>query len=121
MLNELHDEQKSDETVRNISLTFDVETRSSSENEIVHRKYTFSYAKEWDQWTFHEFEEKKTPDTTRMTDRSWSTSRHIFWQDFSETPSIDVPKEVADQLAEAIGADSVTIQTPHGSSVEYNA
>jgi len=115
MLSELEDLQQSDENVWGISMSFDVETRSEDDNEIVHKVYTFSYAKEWDKWTFQEYREKRTPDTAKMSDRNWRKSRHILWSDVNETPTIDVPPEVSRKLAEATGSESVTIQVPAGS------
>lgn len=115
MLNELSGLQSSDETVWHIDMCFSIETRCESNGELIHKEYKFSYAREWDKWTFQEYREERTPDTTRMTDRNWSQSRHIMWNDVNETPTIDVPPEVADALAEATGAESVTIQVPVGS------
>lgn len=112
MLTELESMQESDESVRSIDLTFDIESRVTDGDEIVHKTYTFSYATEWDKWTFSEYEEKRTVDTTHLTDRDWRRSRHIRWDDFAETPSITVPTEISQALKEATGADDVTIQTP---------
>lgn len=96
-------------------MSFDVETRSEEDGELVHKEYTFSYAREWDKWTFHEYREKRTDDTGRIGDRNWRESRHILWQDTSEAHTIDVPPEVSKALAKATGAESVTIQVPAGS------
>jgi len=115
MLSELSDLQESDESVWGIGMSFDVETRSTDGNEIVHKEYTFSYASEWDKWTFVEYREKRTQDTTRIGDRNWRESRHLMWQDVNETHTIDVPPEVSEALADATGSDSVTIQVPRGS------
>lgn len=114
MLNELSDLQESDESVWHVNLCFSIETRSEADGELVHKEYKFSYAKEWDKWTFQEYHEERTADTRRMTDRNWTRSRHIVWSDVHETRTIDVPPEVADKLAEATGKD-VTIQVPRGS------
>jgi hypothetical protein len=115
MLSDLADLQESDETVSRISMSFDIETRCEESGELVEKVYTFSHAKEWDKWTFQEYEEKRTPDTTRMADRNWRKSRHILWSDVNETQTIDVPPEVSRKLAEATGSESVTIQVPAGS------
>ena len=114
MLSELGGMQESNENVWRISMSFDIETRSEDGDEIVHRTYTFSYAKEWEKWTFQEFKEKRTEDTTRMSDRNWSQSRHIMWQEVNETPTVEVPPEVADELQQATGAESIVIQVPSG-------
>jgi hypothetical protein len=114
MLNELSGLQSSDESIWHVNMSFEIETRCEESGELVHKTYTFSYAKEWDKWTFQEYHEERTPDTTRITDRNWTRSRHILWSDVSETPTIDVPPEVADALAKATGAESVTIQVPVG-------
>lgn len=121
MLSELEDLQESDESVWCTRMSFDIETRSEDGDELVHKTYTFSYAKEWDKWTFQEYHEKRTPDTSRMSDRNWRKSRHIMWNDVNETPTIDVPPEVSKQLAMATGSESVTIQVPAGSinDLEY--
>ena len=112
MLSELGNLQSSDESVYTTGMTIDIETRSEANDELVHREYKFAYAKEWDKWTFVEYIEKRTPDTEQIGDRNWRDAEHIFWQDVSETRRIDVPPEVADSLAEATGANSVTIQVP---------
>lgn len=112
MLSELGNLQSSDESVYTTGMTIDIETRSEDGDELVHSEYKFAYAKEWDKWTFVEYIEKRTPDTEQIGDRNWRDAEHIFWQDVSETRRIDVPPEVADSLAEATGADSVTIQVP---------
>jgi len=114
MLNELSGLQSSGESVMHITMSFEIETRSEESGELVEKEYKFSYAKEWDKWTFQEYTELRTPDTTRISDRNWTRSRHILWHDVNETPTIDVPPEVADALAEATGANSVTIQVPVG-------
>lgn len=116
MLNELHDrQQESDESVWGTSISVSVETRTQDGSELVHKTYTFSYAKEWDKWTFQEYEEKRTPASDRVTNRNWRQSRHIMWSDVNDTPTIDVPPEVAEKVAEATGADEVVLQVPVGS------
>ena len=115
MLSDLQGLQESDENVWTTAMSVEIETRSEDGDELVHKEYTFSYAKEWDKWTFQEYREKRTPDTTKMTDRNWRKARHIMWNDVNETPTIDVPPEVAQSLAEATGAESITIQVPAGS------
>ena len=112
MLSELGDLQSSDESVYTTGMTIDIETRSSDDDELVHKSYKFSYAPEWDKWTFVEYIEKRTPDTEDIGERNWRDAEHIFWQDVTETRRIDVPPEVSDALAEATGANSVTIQVP---------
>jgi hypothetical protein len=104
--------QDTDESVQRVDLTFDIKSRASEGDELVNKTYTFSYARQWDKWTFTEYSEERTPDTPAITDRKWRKSRHIRWDDFSETPTIDVPAEVSEALEEATGADDVTIQTP---------
>ncbi len=115
MLSELSELQESNEDVWGISMSFDVETRSKESGEIIQKEYKFSYASEWDKWTFVEYREKRTDDTTRIGDRNWRESRHLVWQDVNETHTIDVPSEVSKALADATGSESVTIQVPRGS------
>lgn len=112
MLTELEDLQHSDETVYGIDLTFDVETRSDDGDELVERHYTFSYAKEFDKWTFTEFKEKRASNSDKAHERNWRRSRHIMWYEANETPTIDVPPEVSNALEEATGAEAVTLQEP---------
>jgi len=114
MLDDLQNLQSSEENVWHVNLTFDVETRSKEDDEIVHKEFTFSYSEYSDEWAFHEYVEKRTPDTTRTSNRNWRKARHILWSD-SEVPTIDIPPEVSKSLAEATGADSVTIRAPEGS------
>lgn len=117
MLKELTDLQDSDESVREAKLSITIETRVSNDqnNEIVEKEYTFAHAPEWDMWNFHEYRERRTPDTIDVSEREWRTAQHIFWQDVNETRKIDVPPEVAKKLAAATGSDTVTIQVPYGS------
>lgn len=115
MLNDLQDLQETDENLWRMNLSFDIETHSEDGNELVHKTYTFSYAREWDLWTFKEYHEERTPDTKSVTERNWTRSRHVIWQDIEETRTIDVPTEVTDALEEATGSESVTIQVPRGS------
>lgn len=114
MLTELEELQESKENVWETNIRIEVETRIDDENEIVQKSYTFCYSPEWDKWSFTEYIEKRTPDTTRMGDRNWRKAQHIFWND-AESATIDVPPEVSKSLAEATGAESVTIQVPHNS------
>lgn len=114
MLSELEELQQSDESVWSQSMTIEIETRSKSDNELIHKEYTFSYADQFDKWMFSEYVEKRTRDTPSVTERNWRKSRHLFWQD-GEAASIDVPPEVSQSLADATGSESVTIQTPAGS------
>lgn len=118
MLSDLSEIQESDEEVWHIKLSFDIETRSTEGDEIVHKTYTFAHAKEWDSWHFHEYHEERSPNTDAITDRDWTRSRHILWQDINESQTIDVPPEVARALQEATGADEIVIQAPAGSITE---
>lgn len=112
MLNELNELQESDERVWGTpALSFEFETRSEDGNELIHRTYTFSYAKEWDKWTFSEFEEERTENTSRITARNWRRTRHIYWSD-TEAPTVDVPPEVTSELKEVLGHDNVVLQAP---------
>lgn len=119
MLNELDGLQKSDESVSAISVSFDVETRSKQSGEVVHGEYSFSYVPECDKWTFTEYTEKRASDSESVRDRDWKQSRHIMWHD-RETPTIEVPPEVANKLQEATGADSIVMQIPTGGAEAGN-
>lgn len=112
MLNDLNDLQESDENVWHINLCFEVETRSEESGELIQRKYTFNYAKEWDKWTFGHFHEERTPDGGRVSDRDWTLTRDVHWNDVGELDTIDVPPEVAESLAEATGAEEIVLQVP---------
>jgi len=114
MLNELSGLQSSGERVWHTNFSVEVETRSKENGECVNKEYKFRYAKEWDKWAFQEYTEKRTDDTSKISDRNWRRSRHIVWTDLNEARTIDVPPEVAEKLAEAIGAESITIQVPVG-------
>lgn len=115
MLSELSELQESGEDVSAIEMSFDVETRTEDGDELVHKTYTFAYAREWDKWTFTEYREKRCENTDRIGDRNWRDGRHLVWGDVSETHTIDVPPEVSKALAEATGSNAVTIQVPAGS------
>ena len=117
MLSELKEMQKSEESVRSVELSFDIESRCSDGEELVQKVYTFSYASQFDTWTFQSYTEKRTKDTVNITDRDWSVSRDICWNDKSDHPSISVPTEISEALADAIGADVVNLQTPAGASI----
>lgn len=122
MLNDLNSMQSAEsESVQHTEMQFSIATRDGAAEELVERVYTFSYAQEWDKWTFQEYLERRSPDTSKITDRNWRQARHLFWHEASETPSVDVPSEVAERLAEATGSESVTIQVPAGvpTSNEY--
>lgn len=120
MLSELHEKQSSDGNVWSSEMSISIEARNNSCGELVHKEYVFSYAPEWDKWTFSEYVEKRTPDTERVSDRNWRQTRHLMWHDVGEVSEIDVPPEVGDALSEATGGD-VTIQVPSGTidSTEY--
>lgn len=112
MLSDLNDLQESEEDVwGEPKLSFDIETRSEDGNELIHRTYTFSYAKPWDKWTFHEFEEKRTKNTHRISARNWRRKRHVIWQD-AEAPTVPVPPEVTEKLKEMMDLDELVLQTP---------
>lgn len=112
MLSDLNDLQTSDESIWGTpDISFEIETRSDDESELIHRRYVFNYAKEWDKWTFSEFEEKKTRNTERVDARNWRRTRHILWGD-SDVPSVDVPPEVTRKLEELLDMDSVVLQSP---------
>lgn len=113
MLTDLEKLQSSEERVTCTSLSLTIETRCDERDELVEKEYSFSYAPEWDKWTFTEYVEKRTPDVT-VGDRDWRMAQHILWDD-AEAPTIDVPPEVSKQLADATGAESVTIQVPTNS------
>lgn len=122
MLNDLNSMQSDEaESVQHTEMEFSVATRDSAAEELVERVYTFSYAPEWDKWTFQEYLERRSPDTSKIADRNWRQARHLFWHEADKTPSVDVPSAVAERLAEATGSESVTIQVPTGgvTSDEY--
>lgn len=112
MLTKLSDLQESDETVWGTSsVSFSIETRLEDGSQIVQREYTFGHAEEWDKWAFQEFTEKKTEDTTSITEREWRQTRHIMWSD-TEAPTIDVPPEVTEELTELLDLDEMVIISP---------
>lgn len=112
MLTELSGLQESDENVWGTSkLSFSIETRSEESGELIQRTYTFSHAPDWDKWTFHHFEERRTKDTRRISARNWRRTKSVTW-DESEAPSIDVPPEVSEELEEMLGLDSLVLQEP---------
>lgn len=111
MLTELADIQSSGESVESIELSFDIETRTETENERVARTYRFDYAKEWDKWIFVEFYEERANDEALPSERVWRQTQHIMWYD-DETPDITVPPEVTDALQKATGAEEIILQEP---------
>lgn len=117
MLTELEDMQQSDESVRSVEISFDIESRCTDGDELVQKTYTFSYASQFDTWTFQSYTEKRTKDTVNLTDRDWSVARDIYWNDKADHPSISVPTEITDALADATGADEVNLQTPASASI----
>lgn len=111
MLNELTDLQTSDEEVwRAAELSFEIETQLEEDGKLVRREYTFSYAKEWDKWTFVEFDEQETPNVSPAR-REWRRTRHIYWND-GESATIEVPPEVTRELEEMLDLDRVILQQP---------
>lgn len=109
MLNELDDLQSSNESMWGAPrVSFTIETREPVGGELVQREYTFSHAKEWDKWTFFEYEERRTDDTKRLTDRNWRRSRKIHWQDAEAFP--EIPEEVEDELKELLEVEELNIQ-----------
>lgn len=117
MLTELGTMQESDTEVMATELSLDIEARDSTSEEIVHQIYTFNYSEEWDKWMFVEYREKRADADVSVSDRNWRKARHMMWHD-AETPEIDVPPEVAEQLAEATGDGDVLMQIPT-SPTEY--
>lgn len=112
MLNELTELQQSDEIIWGMSrVSFEIQTRLEESNEIIERSYTFSYAPEWDKWSFVEFEERKAEDVKLMSNREWRTTRRAVTTD-SGPLDIDVPPEVSEQLEELLDLESVVLQTP---------
>lgn len=114
MLNELTGLQESEESVNQVRLSIDIDTRSTDGKELVEKEYTFTYSKHLETWMFFEYTEKRTPDNDHVTGRDWRQAQHIFWQDPADPATIDVPPEVSEKLAEATGCESVTIQVPRG-------
>lgn len=113
MLTEIADlQQDTSEVVQGIDMTFDVQTRDKEADELVDKTYTFAYAPEWDKWMFHEFVERRTPDTAKTTDRDWRRTRHCLWQDVGDLSDIHIPPQVTTKITEATGAESVTVQVP---------
>jgi hypothetical protein len=60
---------------------------------------------------FHEFEERRTPNTTHITSRNWRRTRHVIYTD-GDVPEVNVPPEVTEQLEEMLGLEEMTIQAP---------
>lgn len=110
MLSELSELQSSDEKTWGCpEISFTIDTRSDDDGEIVERKYTFSYAKEWDQWSFIEFDERRADADARVTAQNWRRTRHVFWDD-TESADVSVPPEVTAKLEEVLGLDSMVLQ-----------
>lgn len=112
MLTELSDLQESDESVWGCAeVSFRVQTRCRESDELVERIYTFSHAPEWDEWSFTEFEERRTEYGRNVSKRNWRKSRSVKWHD-QEAPTIDVPPEVTEQVEELLDIDEMTLQMP---------
>jgi hypothetical protein len=115
MLSELTDLQDSEEYVWGTpSMSFTIRTREDGSDAVIQREYTFSYAEEWEKWTFTEFEEKRGEKTQINGGRHWRRTEHKTSSE-EPIPDIDVPPEVGRKLNEAIGSEEVTIQMPRGS------
>lgn len=112
MLTELSGLQESEESVWGAAqVSFNISTRSEGDGELIEREYTFSHAKEWDKWTFSEFEERRTKDVNSVSGRNWRRSAHVHWND-AEAPSVDVPPEVTEKLKELLEVEELTLQKP---------
>lgn len=110
MLNELEDLQaESNEKVWGAPrVSFTIETREGVDGELIRREYTFSHAKEWDKWTFFEYEEHRTDDTQFMKDRNWRRTKKFHWSEPRPLPPI--PPEVNQELKELLGVEELNIQ-----------
>lgn len=107
---ELIDSQSSDEQVWMTQLSFSFVTRSEKdEDTLVERRYTMDYAKEWDKWVLHEYEERQSENMSPGR-RNWHRVRHMYW-DSGESPDVEIPPAVSKQLEEVLG-QSVNIQEP---------
>lgn len=115
MLKELSGLQESEEDVWGVaSLSFTIQTRSSEEEEVIEREYEFSYAREWDKWTFSAFKEKRAQvqEDSDMPDLgTWRVTEDLHWEDPDAVPEArSVPPEVQEELAEYLDADEFIIQ-----------
>lgn len=109
MLTELSELQDSDEELWSASkVSFTIETRSENDEEIIHREYTFSHAKEWDKWTFQEFEENRA-ENTKTDERNWRREKKLLWND-AGAPDVTVPPEVSSELEKLLDLDKLVIQ-----------
>jgi hypothetical protein len=112
MLRELSDMQESDETVWEFAeVSFTIETRADEDGEIVERKYTFSNAPEWEKWMLAEYEELRTENTSRVSNRNWRRSDHRMWHE-PDAEDISVPPEVTDKLQNLLDLDELVLQVP---------
>lgn len=109
MLQKLSGLQSSDESHEVTEMSFSVETRDASTDELVKRTYTFSWGKEFEEWYLSEYKEERTPELVDVSERTWQKSRHVFWHEDEEI-DVEVPQVVSDELARRMDADSVTIR-----------
>lgn len=108
-LTDFSDLQDSDEELWGTpKMSFEFTTRIESDEELVERTYTFSYAKEWDEWTFYEYEEKRSNTIDESKPKNWRRTRHTYWDD-SDAPDVQVPQSVTDKLADLLDKESIEL------------
>ena len=83
--------------------TFSISTRESTDGMLYKREYVFSYAKRWDEWTFHKF---KLYEDTKDYPREFEKTKEVFWNS-SEGIGFRVPPIVLEQAADVIGEEEV--------------
>jgi len=109
MLNEVGELQSSNQDVwGNARVSFTIETREPTDDELIQRKFTFSHADKWDKWVVHTYEESRCDNTRRVSDRNWRRTRKIHWDDAAQFP--EVPPEVENKLQELLGLEELNIQ-----------
>lgn len=111
MLEDLSELQESEEDLyATTTLSFTFYTRSVESNELIHKEYTFDHAKEWDKWTLIKYSELRCDADSATSEREWRRTRQLKWSDTEETPEIDIPPEVTEELKERLGVDEITLQ-----------
>ena len=83
--------------------TFSISTRESTDEMLYKREYVFSYAKEWDEWTFQQC---NVYEDTKTYPRDFEQTKRVFWNS-PEGVGFRVPPIVLKQAADVIGEEEV--------------
>lgn len=103
-------QQANGETYHEPRVSFTFTSHEENDNKLTETTVTFSYFKQANEWSLHEYTERECDASETPGERNWHTVHDAHWHEFTDiNTNINIPPEIMDEFNEMLDIDVIKL------------